>query len=138
MWQCPKCGRDFKNANQGHYCKGSTTIDDYIAQAPEEHQETLRRVRDTIRAAAPDATECIKWQMPTFFQKENLIHFAHNKNHLGVYPGDGAVRAFAARLAAEGYKASKGSIQFPWSKPIPLELIAEIARFRVREVEELD
>ncbi|HWQ76307.1 MAG TPA: DUF1801 domain-containing protein [Syntrophomonas sp.] len=109
------------------------TIDDYIAQMPEEYREALQRVRETIRAAAPEAVECIKWQMPTFFQKENLIHFAYNKNHLGIYPGEGGVRAFAERLSAEGYKTSKGAVQFPWSKPIPYELIAEIARYRVKE-----
>ncbi len=135
MWTCPKCGRDFKAVDQAHYCVPVSAVDDYIAQAPGEHQADLNRVRETIRAEAPEATECIKWQMPTFVQKENLIHFAHMKNHLGIYPGEEAVREFADRLAELGYKTSKGAIQFPWNKPIPYELIAEITRYRVKNVE---
>jgi len=110
------------------------TIDEYIDAQPEAYREPLRRVRETIRAAAPQAAECIKWQMPTFFQKENLIHFAFNRNHLGIYPGAGGVSAFAERLAAQGYKTSRGAIQFPWKKEIPYDLIAEITRYRVKEV----
>ena len=134
MWVCPSCGKSFKNTNQKHDCSAEiTTIDAYIAQAPKERRDALKQVRATIRAAAPEAVESIKWRMPTFFQNENLIHFAYNKNHLGIYPGDGGVRAFAQRLALEGYHTTKGAIQFPWNKPIPLELIAEIARYRVKE-----
>jgi len=108
-----------------------TTIEEYIAQAPEEHREVLRRVRETILAAAPDCTEKISWDMPTFWQGENLIHFAAFKNHLGLYPGEDGVKAFSERLAAEGYKFSKGAIQFPWTRPIPYELIADVTRYRV-------
>lgn len=111
-----------------------TTIDDYIVQMPEEYHETLRRVRETIRAAAPEATEYIKWQMPTYFQKQNLIHFAYNKNHLGIYPGESGIKAFAERFSSKGYRMSKGAVQFPWNKPIPYELIGEITRYRVEEV----
>lgn len=135
MWQCPKCGRSFKNDNQDHFCGSApSTIDEYIAQTPPEYHEVLQKVRETIRAAAPEAKEFIKWQMPTFVQKENLIHFAFNKNHLGIYPGESGVSAFAEKLSAEGYKMSKGAIQFPWKKPIPYEVIAEITRYRVKEV----
>ena len=107
------------------------TIDEYIRQAPKERREILQNVRETIRASAPDCTEKISWDMPTFWQGENLIHFAVFKNHLGLYPGGDGVSAFAERLAAGGYKFNKGTIQFPWSKPIPYELIAEITRYRV-------
>jgi uncharacterized protein YdhG (YjbR/CyaY superfamily) len=91
-------------------------------------------VRETIRAAAPEAVECIKWRMPTFYQNENLIHFACHRNHLGLYPGDSGVAAFKERLAADGYQNTKGAIQFPWRDPIPFDLIAEITRYRVAEV----
>ena len=93
----------------------------------------MRRVRETIRAAAPDSTEKMSWQMPTFWQGENLIHFAVFKNHLGLYPGEDGVAAFAKRLEDEGCKFSKGAIQIPWSKPMPYELIADIARYRVQK-----
>jgi len=108
-----------------------STIDEYIAQFPEEVRGILEQVRQTIRLAAPEAQERMSWQMPTFWQQENLIHFAAAKKHLGIYPSDSGVRAFADRL--KGYKTSKGAIQFPLTEPLPLELIAEITRFRVQE-----
>lgn len=135
MWTCDKCGREFKNRDQHHFCTTPSAIDEYILETPEETRETLFRVREVIREAAPNATEKISWRMPTFWQKENLIHFAAFKKHLGLYPGDEAVAAFADRLTAAGYAFSKGAIQLPWDKPIPYELIAEITRYRVSKVE---
>lgn len=131
MWKCPKCEREFKNAEQSHFCGKINTIDDYIADQPAEVQPLLQAVRETIRATAPDAIEKISWQMPTFWQNENLVHFAVFKNHIGVYPGGKAVGVFAERLV--GYKTSKGSIQFPLSKPIDHQLISDIVRWRVEQ-----
>ena len=110
-----------------------TTIDEYIARFPAEQQEIMRNVRETIRRAAPHATEKISYQMPTFFQRRNLVHFAAMKKHLGFYPGSGGVASFEEELAP--YKTSKGSIQFPWTAPIPYELIERITRARVRTEE---
>jgi len=107
------------------------SVEAYIAQFPPQVRPILERIRQTIREAAPDAVEKIAWQMPTFWQKENLIHFAAAKGHVGLYPGESGVRAFADRLTQ--YKTSKGAIQFPLSEPVPYELIAEITRFRVNE-----
>lgn len=111
MWKCPKCGRTFQNTNQDHYCVKVDTIDAYIDMQAEEVRPLLQSVRQTIRSAAPDATEKISWQMPTFWQGENLIHFAAFKKHIGLYPGDEAVVAFEDRLV--DYKHSKGAIQLP-------------------------
>lgn len=108
-----------------------TTFEEYFALFPKEVQDILKKIRQTIRQAAPDAREKISWQMPTFWQNENLIHFAAMKNHIGIYPGESGVLGFADRLS--GYKTSKGAIQFPLSEPIPYDLIEEIARFRVKE-----
>jgi uncharacterized protein YdhG (YjbR/CyaY superfamily) len=105
----------------------------YIADQPAEFRPLLEHVRETIRAAAPNAVEKISWRMPTFWQGENLIHFAVFKNHLGIYPGGEAVGAFAERLA--DYHTSKGAIQFPLGKPIDYELIADIARWRVAQAQ---
>lgn len=128
MWQCPNCGREFKNTNQHHFCgEPLKVIDAYIAQQPEEVQPLLRQVRDTLRAALPEAEERISWRMPTYWNKHNIIHFAAFKNHIGLYPGDKAIVHFADRLAP--YKTSKGAAQFPYSQPLPLELIAEIAQW---------
>jgi uncharacterized protein YdhG (YjbR/CyaY superfamily) len=129
MWQCPKCRRTFKTENQHHFCGKITTIDEYIADCPEQTRPLLQKVRETIRAAAPNAKEKIAWQMPTFWQGENLIHFAAFKNHIGLYPGAEAVELFAQSLAE--YKTTKGAIQLPISKPIPYALITEITAWRV-------
>ena len=133
MWRCPKCGREFQNLNQEHYCGKIETIDEYIAGQPEEARPRLRKIRETIRKAAPDAKEKIAWQMPTFWQHENLIHFAAFKKHIGIYPGDLTLSPFAGRLA--GYRRTKGAIQMPFDKPIDYELILDITRWRVSCVE---
>lgn len=131
MWKCPKCGREFKNAGQSHFCGKINTIDDYIADQPKEVQTLLKDVRKTIRAAAPEATEKISWQMPTFWQGENIIHFAAFKHHIGIFPGGEAVGVFKDRLT--GYKTSKGTIHFPLDKPINHQLIADIVRWRLEQ-----
>ena len=134
MWQCPKCKREFKNTNQNHYCGKIETIDQYISEQNENVQLILNKVRDTIKKAAPDAIEKISWKMPTFWQKENLIHFAAFKNHISVFPGGEATTVFAEKLT--DYKTAKGTIQFQLSKPIPYDLIDEITRWRLSVVTE--
>lgn len=107
------------------------TIDEYITLCPAEIWPLLERVRQTIREAAPETVEKISWGMPTFWQRENIVHFAAAKKHLGFYPGESGVRCSLEKLT--DYHTSKGAIQFPFDKPIPYDLIAEITRFRVRE-----
>ncbi|CCU85373.1 conserved hypothetical protein [Mesotoga infera] len=82
-------------------------------------------MRDTLRATLADSEERISWRMPTHWKKRNIILFTAFKNHIGLYPGDKAVARFAARLTE--FSRSKGAIQFPFGKRIPLGLIAEIA-----------
>lgn len=128
MWECPKCGRTFKKTNQDHYCgPAPETIEEYIDSQPEEAQRNLRQINSVVKAALPDAVEKISWSMPTYWKKRNLIQFAAFKKHIGLYPGPEAVEAFAGRLRE--YKTSKGAIQFPYDKPLPLGLIAEIAKW---------
>ncbi len=128
MWQCPKCGRAFRNINQDHYCgEAPKTVDEYLAVQPEDLRPLLNQVRDTIRAALPEAEERISWRMPTYWQQRNIIHFAAFKKHIGIYPGPEAMVHFAGPLA--GYKTSKGAVQFPYEQPLPLPLIAEIAKW---------
>ncbi len=134
MWQCPKCKRDFRNTNQDHYCGKISSIDEYIAGQPEDIQPVLQKIRRTIKEAAPGASEKISWSMPTFWQGENLIHFAAFKNHAGIYPGDLTLSPFKERL--EGYKTTKGAVQFSFDKPVDYGLIAEITRWRVKSVED--
>ncbi len=106
-------------------------IDDYISGFSPEIQAKLCEIREIIKAAAPDATEKISWQMPTFYQNGNLVHFAAHKTHIGFYPGASGVDHFSQKL--EGYNFSKGAIQFPFSSPLPKKLIRDIVAFRVKE-----
>ena len=107
-------------------------IDDYIAAFPRDVQETLETVRAIIREAAPEAEEAIKYQIPTFVLKGNLVHFAAFQNHLGFYPTPSAITAFHKELAS--YTSAKGSVQFPFGQPIPFDLIRRMVEFRVNEV----
>jgi uncharacterized protein YdhG (YjbR/CyaY superfamily) len=107
------------------------TIDDYVAGFMPEVRDILEKVRQAIRSAAPDARETIKYQIPTFTLNGNLVHFAAFKNHIGFYPAPSGIAKFKKDLA--GYKAAKGSVQFPLNQPMPLDLIAKIVRFRVKE-----
>lgn len=128
MWQCPKCGRSFAKQNQSHFCgEKPKTIEEYIAAQPEKIQPYLVMVRTAIQKAIPEAQERISWSMPTYWKGHNIIHFAAHKNHIGIYAGVQAVINFQDRLT--DYKTSKGAIQFPYSKEIPVELIAEIAKW---------
>jgi uncharacterized protein YdhG (YjbR/CyaY superfamily) len=108
-----------------------STIDEYIIQFSPEVQEILQTLRTVIKEAAPDATEKINYQMPTFDLHGNLVHFAAYKNHIGFYPAASGIDAFKHELSE--YKGAKGSVQFPIEKPLPYELISKIVKFRVAE-----
>ena len=127
-WVCPQCGCSFRRVGQSHYCgKPPETIEDYIAAQPEQSRDYLRQVNAAIRASLPEAREKISWSMPTYWKGRNLIQFAASRRHIGLYPGPEAVAAFADRLTE--YRTSKGTIQLPYSKPLPLDLIGEIAKW---------
>lgn len=126
-WKCPKCGREFQRVEQPHYCGKPTTVDEYIAAQEERAQPRLRELRAILRAALPEAEECISWSMPTYRRGQNLVHFAAAKKHIGLYPGGEATAVFAEKL--KGLDVSKGTIRLPWDRPLPEELISEIARW---------
>jgi uncharacterized protein YdhG (YjbR/CyaY superfamily) len=107
------------------------TIDEYIQTFPKDIQEILEIIRQTIKKAAPDAEEAISYQIPTFKLNGNLVHFAAFKKHIGFYPAPTGQKAFKKELSV--YKSGKGSVQFPLNKPIPLELITKITKFRLKE-----
>ena len=127
MWKCPNCGRSFRREGQQHYCGIVETVDQYIDAQEETAKPYLNEVRQILRTAIPEAREKISWSMPTLWKGANIIHFAASKKHLGLYPGDEAVAAFADRLA--DFDVSKGTIRLPYAKPLPKELIAEIAQW---------
>jgi uncharacterized protein YdhG (YjbR/CyaY superfamily) len=105
------------------------SIDEYIAGFPADVQKILKKVRMTIRKAAPDAEETIKYRMPTFTLHGNLVHFAAHKEHIGLYPAPAGIEQFKRELSA--YEGGKGSVRFPLDMPMPLDLISRIVRFRV-------
>ncbi len=107
------------------------TIDEYIAGFPADVQDVLQKIRKTIHEAAPEAQEKISYQMPTFFLKGNLVHFAAFKEHIGFYPVPTGIEKFKKELSI--YKQGKGSVQFPLDQPMPYELITKIVKFRVKE-----
>ncbi|MCB0379669.1 MAG: DUF1801 domain-containing protein [Flavobacteriales bacterium] len=108
-----------------------TSIDDYIATFPTEVQTMLKEIKETIKKAAPEASEKISYAMPTFYLNGNLVHFAAYKNHIGFYPAPSGLIAFADEIAS--FKNSKGAVQFPLNQPIPLKLVEKIVKFRVTE-----
>ena len=110
---------------------GFTSIDEYIATFPGDVQKILQELRAVIKAAAPDAQETINYQIPTFTLNGNLVHFGAWKKHIGFYPTSSGTQAFEQELSV--YESAKGSIKFPIDKPLPLELIGRIVKFRVAE-----
>ena len=105
-----------------------STIDEYIASFPEEVQLLLKQLRTIIKEAAPEAEEVISYQMPAFKYYGILVYFAAFKNHIGFFPTASGVEVFREELSA--YKLSKGTIQLPFDKPLPLDLITRIIKFR--------
>jgi uncharacterized protein YdhG (YjbR/CyaY superfamily) len=108
-----------------------TTIDDYIATFPTEVQLLLKEMKETIKKAAPEATEKMCYAMPTFYLNGNLVHFAAYKKHIGFYPAPSGLLAFANEISQ--FKNSKGAVQFPLNQPLPLKLVEKIVSFRIKE-----
>jgi uncharacterized protein YdhG (YjbR/CyaY superfamily) len=110
---------------------GYSTIDEYIATFPKDIQAILGAIRQAIRESAPNAEETISYQMPAFRLNGTLVYFAAFKNHIGFYPTSSGITAFKKELSQ--YEVSKGTIRFPLIKPIPLDLVKKIVKYRVKE-----
>jgi uncharacterized protein YdhG (YjbR/CyaY superfamily) len=110
---------------------GPSTIDEYIAQFPEEVQVILQKIREVIKEAAPQAEERISYQMPGFYQNGMLVWFGGHQNHIGFYPTGEGIEVFKGELS--DYKFSKGAVQFPLNQPIPYDLIRKIVIYRVEK-----
>ncbi|UYQ91735.1 DUF1801 domain-containing protein [Chitinophaga horti] len=110
-------------------------IDQYIATFPAGTQVLLQQLREAIAQAAPEAEETFNYAMPTFTWHGNLVHFAGYKQHIGFYPAPSGIQAFEKELSV--YTSSKGAVQFPLDKPLPLALVKKIVKFRLNENFEL-
>jgi len=108
-----------------------TTIDEYIIRFPPAVQKILRKIRLTIRKAAPQAGEAIKYQMPTFTLHGNLVSFGVYKQHIGIYPVPAGSQKFQQEIAP--YHRSKSTLRLPLDEPIPFDLISQLVQFRVNE-----
>jgi uncharacterized protein YdhG (YjbR/CyaY superfamily) len=111
--------------------KVPANIQEYIAYFPVHIQQKLEEIRAAIKKAAPGAEEKISYQMPAFTLNGILVYFAAHSNHIGFYPTSTGVKAFQDELV--GFKSSKGAIQFPVDKPLPLDLITRIVIYRSNE-----
>jgi uncharacterized protein YdhG (YjbR/CyaY superfamily) len=108
--------------------KAVKDVDEYLQDFSSEVRQRLDSIRATIRAAVPEASETISYAIPTYKLKgKNLVHFAGYARHIGFYPGGRPLEAFAAEL--KGYKTSKGTVQFPHDRPLPLDLVTRIVEF---------
>jgi uncharacterized protein YdhG (YjbR/CyaY superfamily) len=114
----------------------AATVDDYINAAPPEARKMLKEIRSILKDVVPNATEALKWGSPVFEEKRILFAYAAFKNHLNFMPTPSAMEPFKNQLAE--YKTGKGSIQFPYGKPLPKGLIRKIAAFRAKDVREND
>lgn len=108
------------------------SVDSYIASFPESIREAIEQVRTAILEAVPDAEESISYAMPTFKKGGLLAHFAGYAKHVGLYPGPVAISMFADDIAK--YKHAKGSVQFPLSEPMPVDLVKKIVTFRLKHM----
>jgi uncharacterized protein YdhG (YjbR/CyaY superfamily) len=107
------------------------TIDNYISIFPSKTQTKLKQIRKTIKEIVPEATEKINYGMPTFYLNGNLVHFAAYKKHIGFYPTPSGIKKFEKQISK--YKYSKGAVQFPLDKNLPIALIKKIVKFRIKE-----
>ncbi len=107
------------------------SVDEYLDHVPSERIEILGQLRNIIKETLPEAEEIISYNMPAYKFKKVLVYFALSKSHVGFYPTPSAIETFKPRL--ESYRHSKGAVQFPLDKPLPVELIKEICRFRFEE-----
>jgi len=107
------------------------SVNEYFKTLSGDTLKKMQQVRQVIREAAPEAEEKISYAIPTFYLHGNLVHFAAFKNHIGFYPGSSGIQAFDEELTS--YKRAAGSVQFPLSEPMPINLIKKIVRYRVKE-----
>ncbi|MDF2450206.1 MAG: hypothetical protein K0R26_2710 [Bacteroidota bacterium] len=107
------------------------SIDDYISKQDKNVRPILAELRKAVLSQAPQAEECISYNMPAFRYHGILVYFAAFKNHIGFYALPSVHNSFQKELSE--YKQGRGSVQFPLTKPIPYTLIKKMVKFRVKE-----
>lgn len=108
-----------------------SSVDDYIATYPAPVRSLLEKMRKAIKTAAPGAEEVLSYQMPSYKYHGRLVYFAAHTKHIGFYPFKTAINAFKKEL--KDFEGAPGTVRFPFDKPLPLELIKRMVKFRVKE-----
>ena len=108
-----------------------STIDEYISSFPESTQARLNEMRKVIYELMPDASEKISYAMPAFIWNKKRVYFAAFTNHIGFYPGPALIEVFKEELTA--FNVSKGTVQFPLNKPLPLDLFRKMVAYKIKE-----
>lgn len=128
MWICPKCGREFKRTNQGHYCgKAPKTVLEYINLQPIETRTHLTEMMFILQNSDPCVKERILWSMPYYEKEGKSISFSACKRHISFYVGVEAIEEFASEL--EEFVTKKNAIYFPYDRALPTKLIEDIAKW---------
>ena len=122
MWTCPKCGREFKRRNQGHYCgKAPENVDEYISLQEEKAQNHLNLLRKTILECIQDVNEKIAWSMPTYTKNGYSISFSTCKNHINLYIDAAVLEMYRNELA--DFERKKNALYLPYDKEILTDVI---------------
>jgi len=108
-------------------------VDEYLAGVPKEARTTLAKLRKTIKAAAPMASEVISYQMPMYKHHGMVVGFAAFKDHCSIFPGSAVIDVYKEEL--KHYDTSKGTIRFPANKPLPAALVKKLVKARIAENE---
>ena len=132
MWTCPKCGREFKKMNQGHYCgKAPETVNEYIELQDTQAHAHLTELRNVILSTIPDVKERILWSMPYFIKGEASISMAACKKHISFYVDAETIEYFLQ--FGTDFTVKKNAIYLPYAKELPVEILKNIVKRCFRE-----
>lgn len=127
MWICPKCGREFKRTNQGHYCgKAPETVDEYIVSQPGYSHAHIKTLRNIIMGSVFDVEEKIAWSMPVYKMGKRSVSFAACKDSISFYSDIQILEKFRTQL--DGFAIKKNALYLPYDKELPVKVIEDIVR----------
>ena len=133
MWTCPKCGREFKRTNQGHYCgKAPKNVDEYIELQITEAREHIVELRNIIQSCVPEVMEQIAWSMPIYKKDKFSISFAACNKHISLYIDANILEMFKSQLS--DFTIKKNAIYLPYEKELPIKVIEKIVKQSFEEI----
>lgn len=132
MWTCPKCGREFKRINQGHYCgKAPETVEEYIDLQIPEARAHIIELSNIIHGCVPGVTERIAWSMPVYKKDGHSVSFAACKKHISLYIDVDVLESVRSQLNEVEIK--KNTIYLPYDKALPVKVIEDIVKQNFKE-----